>query len=108
MGLPDVEGESTNPTAEKEGWQHCLTVPREIHLHNGRLYQYPAEELKVLRGRDFRIDETQENIEVFRPFELEMKLDTRMCRISFGTDLILEAEKFRGHIYELKEMTGIK
>ena len=177
MGLPDVEGEYTNPTAEKEGWQHCLTVPREIRLHNGRLYQYPVEELKTLRGRDCRIDETQENIEVFRPFELEMKLDTRMCRISFGTDLILEAdgpkvwlrlskeagagrrqrnailpsgsltelrmlvdttaveiylnhgeivfstryypekmsqtvkleaEKFRGHIYELKEMTGIK
>ena len=92
MGLPDVEGEYTNPTAEKEGWQHCLTVPREIRLYNGRLYQYPVEELKVLRGRDFRIDETQENIEVFRPFELEMKLDTRMCRISFGTDLILEAD----------------
>ena len=53
MGLPDVEGEYTNPTAEKEGWQHCLTVPREIRLHNGRLYQYPVEELKVLRGRDF-------------------------------------------------------
>ena len=96
---PDVEGEYTNPTAEKEGWQHCLTVPREIRLYNGRLYQYPAEELKALRGRDFRIDETQENIEVFRPFELEMKLDTRMCRISFGTDLILEAEKFQGYIY---------
>lgn len=92
MGLPDVEGEYTNPTVEKEGWQHCLTVPREIRLYNGRLYQYPVEELKVLRGRDFRIDETQENIEVFRPFELEMKLDTRMCRISFGTDLILEAD----------------
>ena len=92
MGLPDVEGEYTNPTAEKEGWQHCLTVPREIRLYNGRLYQYPVEELKVLRGRDFRIDETQENIEVFRPFELEMKLDTRMCRISFGMDLILEAD----------------
>lgn len=92
MGLPDVEGEYTNPTVEKEGWQHCLTVPREIRLYNGRLYQYPVEELKVLRGRDFRIDETQGNIEVFRPFELEMKLDTRMCRISFGTDLILEAD----------------
>lgn len=92
MGLPDVEGEYTNPTVEKEGWQHCLTVPREIRLYNGRLYQYPVEELKVLRGRDFRIDETQENIEVFRPFELEMKLDTRICRISFGTDLILEAD----------------
>lgn len=92
MGLPDVEGEYTNPTVEKEGWQHCLTVPREIRLYNGRLYQYPVEELKVLRGRDFRIDETQENIEVFRPFELEMKLDTRMCRISFGMDLILEAD----------------
>ncbi len=89
MGLPDVEGEYTNPTAEKEGWAALLTVPREIRLYNGRLYQYPVEELKVLRGRDFRIDETQENIEVFRPFELEMKLDTRMCRISFGMDLIL-------------------
>ena len=92
MGLPDAEDEYTNPTVEKEGWQHCLTVPREIRLHNGRLYQYPVEEIKRLRGRSCRIDETQENVETCRPFELDMKLDAEKLRVAVGTELILEAD----------------
>lgn len=92
MGLPDVEEEYTNPTAAKEDWQHCLTVPREITLQNGRLYQYPVEEFEALRGRGCKIDETQENIEVCRPFELEMKIDSKKCKVSIGADLILKAD----------------
>ena len=92
MGLPDVEEEYTNPTAKDEGWQHCLTIPREVTLHDGRLYQYPVEEMKALWGRCCEIDETQKNIEVWKPFELDLKLDSRKCRISVGDDLMFEAD----------------
>lgn len=48
-GMPDCEDEYTNPTVEK-GWQHALTVPREIREQNGMLCQYPVAELDKLRG----------------------------------------------------------
>ena len=48
MGLPDCEPEYTNPTVKK-GWQHCLTLPRELRFKNGKLYQTPVKELEVLR-----------------------------------------------------------
>ena len=38
----------TNPTAAA-GWQHALTLPRVLHVKNGRLIQQPVEELKNLR-----------------------------------------------------------
>lgn len=46
-GMPDAEYE--NPTAA-DGWQHALTVPREITCRDGILYQYPVRELERLRG----------------------------------------------------------
>lgn len=49
MGMPDVENEYTNPTLAL-GWQHALTVPRELTLRDGKLLQRPVEELKRLRG----------------------------------------------------------
>lgn len=53
MGMPDADEEYTNPTAKEENWQHCLTVPREVTMKNGMLYQWPVEELNTLRG-DFK------------------------------------------------------
>ena len=46
MGMPDAE--YTNPTAA-QGWQHCLTVPREVTAQNGRLLLNPVRELETLR-----------------------------------------------------------
>lgn len=46
--MPDAEEEYVNNTLE-EGWQHCLTVPRELKYCNGKVYQYPVEELMNLR-----------------------------------------------------------
>ena len=46
MGMPDAE--YTNPTVA-HGWQHCLTVPREMTCVNGRLRMRPAAELEGLR-----------------------------------------------------------
>ncbi len=48
MGMPDADEEYTNRTIE-EGWQHCLTVPRELKYKDGKILQYPVEEMNVLR-----------------------------------------------------------
>lgn len=45
MGLPEIE----YPT-DDQGWAHCLTVPRELSLKDGRLIQRPVRELEKLRG----------------------------------------------------------
>lgn len=46
MSVPDAE--YTNPTVER-GWQHCLSIPRELKLVKKKLIQYPIEETKNLR-----------------------------------------------------------
>lgn len=47
VGMPD-ENNHFNPTVEKY-WQHQLSLPRQLELKNGRLYQQPIEELRELR-----------------------------------------------------------
>ena len=44
MGLPDTE----YPT-DKEGWAHCLTIPRVLTIENGKLKQRPFKQLEDLR-----------------------------------------------------------
>lgn len=44
MGLPEIE----YPT-DKNGWAHCLTLPRELTLVNNKLIQNPVKELEELR-----------------------------------------------------------
>lgn len=53
MGIPDAE--YTNPTTEY-GWQHCLTIPRVLHLVNGKMIQKPVEELEALRGNGWEFE----------------------------------------------------
>lgn len=45
MGLPEM----AYPT-DDHGWAHCLTIPRELTIENGRLMQRPVRELQNLRG----------------------------------------------------------
>lgn len=45
MGMPDAD--YRNPTVEL-GWQHCLTVPREVTVGPHGLCQRPARELDAL------------------------------------------------------------
>lgn len=47
MGMPDCP-EHDNPTVAN-GWQHALTIPREIHVVNGVVIQQPVQELIQLR-----------------------------------------------------------
>ena len=61
LGMPDAE--YTNPTTAY-GWQHCLTVPREVTCAGDRLQMQPAAELEALRGErqewTFSGEETRE------------------------------------------------
>ena len=46
MGMPD----SDYAYPEKEyQWTQMLTIPRELHVRNGRVYQQPVAELRTLR-----------------------------------------------------------
>lgn len=48
MSAMNEDAERAVPTV-REGWLHALTLPREIVLRNGRLYQIPLSELQGLR-----------------------------------------------------------
>lgn len=48
MGIGDTEPEYTNPTVSR-GWQHALTLPRELRIVDGKLIQLPLEEYESLR-----------------------------------------------------------
>lgn len=48
MGVPDTEDDHKNLTVQY-GWQHCLTVVRELSFKNGKLYQKPHKSLEKLR-----------------------------------------------------------
>lgn len=48
MGVPDTEEIHKNLSSEY-GWQHCLTIARELNFNNGKLYQKPHKSLEKLR-----------------------------------------------------------
>ncbi len=53
MGLPEID----YPT-DKNGWAHCLTLPRELSIRNGKLIQQPIKELQALRKKENQIEDT--------------------------------------------------
>lgn len=68
MGIGDIPYK--NPT-EKLGYQHCLTIPREITAgKNGGLYQNPIREIKQLRKGGHILKNGQSESIAF-PFELK-------------------------------------
>ncbi|HIQ98876.1 MAG TPA: glycoside hydrolase family 32 protein [Candidatus Scybalocola faecavium] len=52
MGMPDCD--YVNHTVSR-GWQHCMTIPRELTLKDGRILQNPVRELEDWR-REERAD----------------------------------------------------
>lgn len=53
MGLPDTDYE--NPTVQY-GWQHAMTMPRELCIEDGKLKQKPLPEYQSLRKEEYRFD----------------------------------------------------
>ena len=84
MGIPDAD--YTNRTTEN-GWQHALTMPRELILKDGIIYQRPVEEIKALRG----------NMRTFPAYEFK---DLEVENLSF--ELCAEFEKCNGFKLNLR------
>ena len=87
MGIGDIPYK--NPTAEL-GWQHCLTVPRELSTDkDGHIIQRPFRELEELKASPIRFAEG-ESIDTELPFCLEAlaeeEEEVKLC-IGSGTEL---------------------
>lgn len=50
MGVPE-QGEDSHPTIAHK-WIHAMTLPRELKLVDGKVYQLPVKELQELRGEE--------------------------------------------------------
>lgn len=87
MGMPDCEKEYQNPTVEN-GWQHALTMPRVLTMEQGKVYQKPPEELKMLRlQKECFVGEIEP---VERAYELYIeKIQSLQCTIEINKDLLL-------------------
>ena len=72
MGIPDAD--YINPTFEN-GWQHCLTIPREIINKDGFLYQKPIDELKKLRKNKILINDNNLKKINNNKFKLQLRED---------------------------------
>ena len=53
MGIPEEED---FPTV-KNKWLHCLTLPRELKVIDGKLYQLPIKEMESIRGEKIEFSE---------------------------------------------------
>jgi beta-fructofuranosidase len=56
MGLPEID----YPT-DQNGWAHCLTIPRELSIKNGKLLQKPVKEMINKRKAKREIHDIIEN-----------------------------------------------
>lgn len=64
MGLGDTKPEYSNPTVAR-GWQHAMTLPRELTVENGELKQRPLKEYQMLRA-----NEVVKSVAIDNTFEL--------------------------------------
>lgn len=72
MGLPDVD--YTKPTIQ-QNWQHALTLPRLLTLHQNKIFQYPISEIEGLRNKHIHFD-IQENT-IYTPGSVVCELQIR-------------------------------
>lgn len=69
-GIGDIP--YTNPTTEL-GWQHCLTLPRELTVNdNGKILQNPVREFDLLRKNAAPIN-SGDIVKIGLPFDLAAK-----------------------------------
>ncbi|SFK08788.1 beta-fructofuranosidase [Halobacillus dabanensis] len=61
MSVPD-QNEQDHPTVERQ-WLHNMTLPRELTLVDGRIYQTPVKELENLRSKEVVEHEVELNQE---------------------------------------------
>lgn len=99
MGIGDIP--YTNPTVSL-GWQHCLTLPREISVsENGAVLQKPIRELELLRSEEFIVSDNEPvplpcelygkangGFEITLENALSLTYDGKIFRLEFTNDSV--------------------
>ena len=80
------------PTAE-HGWQGLLGLPRELHIRDGRLLQFPAEELKALRGESIEWKDVCDN-----SYELSLAGDCFSLSLTDGGETLFKVSEADGKV----------
>lgn len=75
MGMP--ESDYNNDKTVKHGWQHALSLPRELYVtEEGKLAQRPLEELKKLRTNEKKVEFNNElSVSTSTWFELHVDFE---------------------------------
>lgn len=91
-GVSEMDKEYNNAPIIEEGWQHSLTVPRELRFENGILKQWPVKELESLRydRSELRSGITETEADAF---DLETMPDSAAVSIQLGEDILLSWEE---------------
>lgn len=89
MGMPDAD--YTNPTADWSGWQHGMSVPRELHWNGERLTAQPIKELQQLRTDSKRQTlRGTATVETGAIAELRIRNTGEHLRIAIGSSAVIE------------------
>ncbi len=75
-GVSEMDPEYCNIPIIREGWQHSLTVPRELKIINGVIRQWPIKELNLLR---YDVQELEDGVTAVEAdaFDLEIAFVTK-------------------------------
>lgn len=98
MGMPDAK--YTNPTVEY-GYQHCMSVFRELDFAGNTLYMKPVKELETLRKFEFEYNEENTSYKVSdekRAFDLELQNFGYKFEIEIFDTLKLDFDANRGDL----------
>lgn len=76
MGMPE---ELEHPSVKDENWVHMLTLPRELEIKNGKIYQHPHRNLKKLRKNEIKVN-----------------------NLTLNNSINLKDFSIKGHTYELE------
>ena len=101
MGMPDAEDEYVNKTID-EGWQHCLTIPRELTVRDGKILQNPANE-----GFDLVLEEinvTGSSFQISMGGQMIFKYENNIAELGFSEVSGAGRTKRRAKTGELKNI----
>lgn len=98
MGMPDAD--YTNPTLEY-GYQHCMSVFRELDFKDNTLYMKPVKELESIRKPVFEYAEERviyKNEDDKKAFELEISNFGENLKIEIFDTVKLDFDANRGDL----------
>ena len=98
MGMPDAD--YTNPTLEY-GYQHCMSVFRELDFKDNTLYMKPVKELESIRKPVFEYAEERviyKNEDDKKAFELEISNFGENLKIEIFDTVKLDFDTDRGDL----------